>query len=412
MVSFWPWKSEDSSPASFERALSALSRKLATTQTRLEWTRLRSRKIKVLGTLYTSFAYLVSVIVLLLVVGYPNLGPWEWTGMAGGPVFYTERRLLFPPHQTSKPWLTVSPPEGSLSSHSIYTTRVIITSYYNFRIDSLEAKLKALQEDRNKTIQKLKDATKYDSTMELIEKYGGPDGRPRSRQQEAPDDFSDAKRAQQQASYTMPDRIHISPPPTANIPRREFSPASLAPSSRPATPLAQSVTSLDTTAEFAPNAFAHPHPPPRPQSAQSQLYSITPPVPSEPHWYDRIFDVLLGEDETAAKNRIVLICRVCRLVNGQAPPGTKSLGELGMWKCMACGTPNGEMDEGKRIVREVLKSHEKEKDASSSKEPTTPETDDYDKQAEATSTEDESASLQVDGPAAAVKARRSARSKK
>lgn len=135
---------------------------------------------------------------------------------------------------------------------------------------------------------------------------------------------------------------------------------------------------------------------------------MPPPAPSEPHWYDRIFDVLLGEDETAAKNRIVLICRSCRLVNGQAPPGTKSLGEMGMWKCMACGTPNGEMDEGKRIVREVLKSHEKEKDASSSKEPRTPETDDGVKQAE----DSELSSSHTDGPAASVKARRSTRSKK
>ncbi|KAL7813407.1 hypothetical protein V8C26DRAFT_436601 [Trichoderma gracile] len=376
MVSFWPWKSDDSSPASFEKALSALSKKITTTQSRLEWTRLRSRKIKLLGTLYTSFAYLVSVIVLLLVVGYPNLGPWEWTGMAGGPVL-------------------------------IYTTRLVITTYYNFRIDSLEAKLKALQEERGKTIQKLKDATKYDSTMELIEKYGGADGRPRSRQQEGPEEAPDAKKPQQ-SSWTMPDRIHISPPPTANVPRRDISPASLAPSSRPVTPLAQSVGSLDTTAEFAPNAFGH-APPPRPQSAQSQqMYNMPPPAPSELHWYDRIFDVLLGEDETAAKNRIVLICRSCRLVNGQAPPGTKSLGEMGMWKCMACGTPNGEMDEGKRIVREVLKSHEKQKDASSSKEPATPETDDGVKQAE----DSELSSSPADGPAASVKARRSTRSKK
>jgi hypothetical protein len=76
--------------------------------------------------------------------------------------------------------------------------------------------------------------------------------------------------------------------------------------------------------------------------------------PAESHWYDRILDTLLGEDETAAKNRIVLICSSCHLVNGQAPPGTKSLSELGMWKCMACGASNGEMDEGKRIVQEVL----------------------------------------------------------
>lgn len=276
--------------------------------------------------------------------------------------------------------------------------------------------------------------------MELIEKYGGPDGRPRSRQQhDAPphDDLADhAKKPNttttNTTSYTMPERIHISPPPTANIPRRELSPASLAPSSRPVTPLAQSVASLDTTAEFAPNAFGPP--PLRPQSAQSQLYgggySYSIPAPAEPHWYDRIFDVLLGEDETAAKNRIVLICRVCRLVNGQAPPGTKSLGELGMWKCMACGTPNGEMDEGKRIVREVLKSSQSQSqlDASSSasaQEPnntaTTSETDHGDTQDDDDDDDDDSASaqtpepaagLRVDGPAAAVKARRSARSKR
>ncbi len=63
---------------------------------------------------------------------------------------------------------------------------------------------------------------------------------------------------------------------------------------------------------------------------------------------------MLGEDETAAKNRIVLICSSCRLVNGQAPPGTKRLSEVGMWKCMGCGATNGEVDEGKRIVKEVL----------------------------------------------------------
>ncbi|KAM0265363.1 hypothetical protein ACHAQJ_000204 [Trichoderma viride] len=376
----WPWKRNVTSPSSFEKALSGLSKKIATTQTRLEWTRLRSRKIKVLGTLYTSFAYLVCVIVLLLAVGYPNLGPWEWTGMAGGPVF-------------------------------IYTLRVVITSYYNFWIENLEAKLKGLQEERHNTIQKLKEATKYNSTMELIEKYGGPDGKPQIQlKEEAP----------QQNISMFPERIHIAPPPTANIPRRDLSPASFAGSSRPATPLTQSIASLDTTAEsntIGQNLL-------RPQSAQSQLHSIQQPPPAaEPHWYDRIFDVLLGEDETAAKNRIVLICRVCHLVNGQAPPGTKSLSELGMWKCMACGTPNGEMDEGKRIVRAVQSQVRKEKGAT---EPTTPMTDLVITQAEqgsaSTSTGSQaSPSLSAtsqppspydDNPAASVKARRSTRIKK
>lgn len=45
-----------------------------------------ARRIKLLWTLYLAFAYLVYAVVLTLVVGWQNLGPWEWTGMAGGPV--------------------------------------------------------------------------------------------------------------------------------------------------------------------------------------------------------------------------------------------------------------------------------------------------------------------------------------
>lgn len=65
---------------------------------------------------------------------------------------------------------------------------------------------------------------------------------------------------------------------------------------------------------------------------------------------------MLGEDETAPKNRIVLICHKCRLVNGQAPPGVKNVAEVGAWRCMGCGAINGEMDEGKKIIQEVLGS--------------------------------------------------------
>lgn len=102
----------------------------------------------------------------------------------------------------------------------------------------------------------------------------------------------------------------------------------------------------DLSAEFAPNAFAPP-PPQYNQADRSEGAS---------HWYDRVLDLLLGEDETASKNRIALICQNCRLVNGQAPPGTKSLVEVGIWKCMACGASNGEANEGKRIIEEVLQA--------------------------------------------------------
>ncbi|KAF7586489.1 hypothetical protein BBP40_008790, partial [Aspergillus hancockii] len=84
---------------------------------------------------------------------------------------------------------------------------------------------------------------------------------------------------------------------------------------------------------FAPNAF-----------------SGAPQYIEQSHWYDRLLDVLLGEDETQPKNRTVLICHSCRLVNGQAPPGIKSLEELGRWRCGSCGAWNGVESEAKKVL--------------------------------------------------------------
>jgi len=61
----------------------------------------------------------------------------------------------------------------------------------------------------------------------------------------------------------------------------------------------------------------------------------------------------MGEDETSPKNRVALICQNCRLVNGQAPPGTKSLADLGKWRCFGCGGWNGEEDEAAKAIKEI-----------------------------------------------------------
>ena len=79
---------DSSSTASFEKTLSTLSVKIADSQSRLDRLRASSRRVKVLWTLYLAFAYTVYAIVLLLVVGYANLGALEWTALAGGPVVY------------------------------------------------------------------------------------------------------------------------------------------------------------------------------------------------------------------------------------------------------------------------------------------------------------------------------------
>ncbi|KAI0400910.1 hypothetical protein F4802DRAFT_582786 [Xylaria palmicola] len=325
MVSLWPWKGDDLSPAEFERTLSTLATKIANTQAQLEKVRNNARRIKLLWTLYLAFAYLVYAIVLTLVVGWQNLGPWEWTGMAGGPVV-------------------------------IYVVRTVANTYYSFRLDTLETRLKDRQAERAKTIQKLKDATRYDSTLELLEKYGGSnEKRNKTKKQNdinaetQPRENDGSKKRHRQSidSSHLTGRTHLPPPPTANIQRP--STASGAPPNRQGQSFdshphpTPSVPQPQLIEEFAPNAG--PLPP---------TYNQYEPNPGPPRWYDRILDLMLGEDEMAPKNRIVLICGKCRLVNGQAPPGVKNVADLGIWKCMGCGATNGEIDEGKKIMQEVL----------------------------------------------------------
>lgn len=325
---------DDSSPASFEKALSALAAKITATQARLDHTRAKSRRVKVLCTLYLGFAYLVYGIVLVLVVGWRNMGPIEWTGLAGGPVL-------------------------------ISLVRAVTTAFFDYRIEKLSARLRDHQTERAKTIQKLKEATKYDSTLELLEKYGGSENKQRRARKTADDDDGtdrDSRGWPREKHGRQPRRTNLPPPPTANI-QRPPAPGAGAGAGTPPPGFAPPPhpDMMETSAEFAPNAFdgrQPPPPPPLPPYAMQHHQQHYPPAAAAPaastHWYDRILDALLGEDETAAKNRIVLICGRCRLVNGQAPPGTKSLAELGVWKCMNCGAANGEMDEGSRIVREVL----------------------------------------------------------
>ncbi|CAK7200898.1 hypothetical protein SEUCBS139899_003597 [Sporothrix eucalyptigena] len=344
MVFLWPWKRSDDSPESFEKVLSALATKIANTQAKLDRTRSISRRVRVLFTLYLTFGYLVYVIVLVLVVGWKNMGAWEWSGVAGGPVL-------------------------------IYVTRKALAAFYNFRIDSLASKLKEQQEERAKTIQKLKEATKYDSTLQLLEKYGGAEAKPgkgkadeKGHAEIKPGKEAPAGGPQDGANPSTPNRTHLPPPPTANI---QHGSNFQTPASKQGTPRGSGVdtsivstagspagvTDLSASAEFAPNAFGPGGVPPQAFPAQvpgGQYAAPNSAYGGESHWYDRILDLLMGDDEMAAKNRFVLICSSCRLVNGQAPPGTKSLAELGSWKCMGCGALNGEAAEAKKIVSEML----------------------------------------------------------
>lgn len=240
--------------------------------------------------------------------------------------------------------------------HSIYLVKAGITRYYAYRVDSITKRLEDYQAERAKTIEKLKAATKYNSTQQLIEKYGGVSPSP-----SAPGSGKKAKmqgKSGPRTGQNMIQRTGIGPPPTANVPRNaqasgpstprpvtEASGLEISPFRPPAFPAVDRKLSPDQpgSPEFAPNAFT---------DSSSHVQSSSP-TNQGGNWYDRILDAILGEDETMAKNRLALICENCKVVLGQAPPGVKRLEDIGKWKCGSCGAWNGMEDEGKKIVKEM-----------------------------------------------------------
>ena len=326
MVSFWPFKGDDNSAASFEKTLSQLSTKINKSSARNEWFRQSQRRLKILWTLYSSFAYILVALILTLVTGWESWGAVEYTAVAGGPVV-------------------------------IYGVRTGLDAYFNYRLSNTQNSLNELYKQRDVTIEKLKAATKYNSTQQLLDKYGGT-----QKQQPSPQPANKRKSAGPQSNQSTPQgmRTGFAPPPTANIPGRSpqiqpplspdstsVSPPGLVGAPARASPPNVSPQSrvLEPSEDFAPNAFDAPMRPPPPPSTQ---YAA-----DGPRWYDRILDAVLGEDETQARNRIALICQNCRLVNGQAPPGVRTLEELGRWRCSSCQTWNGVESEEKKILSEI-----------------------------------------------------------
>jgi len=242
--------------------------------------------------------------------------------------------------------------------------RLAISTYFNYRILNNEIYLDDLNQQKETVIQKLKEATKYNSTQELLDKYGGS---PRETKVVTTPPSGKKRQSIGNLVNIQPSRTNLPPPPTANIQRlpeniapeasgtaprilnsEGFATTYTAPSGTSRTSLGGSSPTQLTDAEFAPNAFD-----------RSTQYAAT--SSGHPKWYDRIVDVLLGEDETRAANRLALICSHCRLVNGQAPPGTKRLEDVGRWRCSNCKGWNGQAHDDEEMLAQVVKSDDKRK---------------------------------------------------
>ncbi|KAA8899019.1 hypothetical protein FN846DRAFT_191151 [Sphaerosporella brunnea] len=321
MVRLWPFRGDDNSPDSFERILVKLASQIEASSSKLAILRQRSRRYKALFTIYSVLGFILYIIVIVLVVGYQNVGLQEGSGLLVGPF-------------------------------AIYFVRKSLDLYYERRITSAETRLEDLQTQQRATIEKLKAATKFSTTQSLIEKYGGTSsGISQSVENQKTPSLSAATSASESTGPQQ--RMPHQPQPQPQL-------SQLANTLTPDQMRVQQQLLAQQKAGIPPQygqVQAQGQPPRGPQPPFQQRLPQTlhmqghtqppsqqhlqPEEATAPRWYDRILDVVLGEDETSAKNRFALICKNCRMVNGLAPPGTRSLNEMDEWGCARCGTMNG-----------------------------------------------------------------------
>lgn len=323
MVSFWPFKGDDNSPDSFERILSKLASQIQAETSKLALLRLQLRRYKGLWTIYTSFAYIFYVLVIFLVVGWKEVGPPQIAGLVGGPI-------------------------------GIWGVRSLLMLYYNGRISTTETKLEDLQTKQRDTVEKLKAATKFSTTQSIIEKYGGGPISPsiseiernkmQHAQQQGPPGHPNNNQQLRQRPQGQPSGASSSVPPSPQQIQQQFAQQQLqqqqqergqqhlAPPSGVNNP--NPVKKFNRPSPIPVLSFSQ-------ATVQAPARQIAPEEIHSPRWYDRVLDVLVGEDETSAKNRFALICKNCRMVNGLAPPGTKNLEDVEGWGCARCGMMNG-----------------------------------------------------------------------
>ncbi|ANB13663.1 hypothetical protein AWJ20_4605 [Sugiyamaella lignohabitans] len=109
------------------------------------------------------------------------------------------------------------------------------------------------------------------------------------------------------------------------------------------------------------------------QRLPSTFIPTRPPyTPYEPKWYDRILDLLVGEDEQSPNSRYALICQNCRMHNGLCQFGEKP--QFVVYYCPHCGMQNGEEEhpeddpkESKEAGRQNVKADEGRSEQESTK---------------------------------------------
>ncbi|KAK6199357.1 uncharacterized protein RJT21DRAFT_46191 [Scheffersomyces amazonensis] len=290
-------------PNEFEKELSSITQKISTTSQQISRLKIGrdSSKRKVL---------LICSATYILFLGY--IYATSPTTISNTKI---NRLQLFITSQTKHQllFLLLYPVVG----YGIYT---IVHWFYTFLINSKSNQLINLKKKHKQKIEDLKRITNFNTTNELLDKFGDEKDKPKP-------------------------KSNLSTKPKSNLPTQIPNNPTINRSGVIDVNKLSETQLKKLNINITPNK---PLPQQTPQShAQSQIQSSTPPppkvasTPPKRTFQDRILDLLIGSDNSeAVENRYALICYKCYAHNGLAPPHTDNPSAI-KFKCMQCGTLNG-----------------------------------------------------------------------
>lgn len=223
--------------------------------------------------------------------------------------------------------------------------------------------ISALRSQQQEKIEDLKQATNFYSTKALLERFDSnfeKTGKEKEKEKEKEKTARRKGRPDQQPPQDQDTKgLEINAQPENNAiaaPDFEFAPnlPSLQPSPDP------------HLQQQHPHAHPHAHsdllPQPLPLPLQPMQLGPVYNANYQPTWYDKILDIIVGEDEYSPKSRYALICENCRRHNGLAQPGELPMHVV--YICPQCGFRNGQEKKKKRATtddKSKEKGPEKEK---------------------------------------------------
>lgn len=237
-----------------------------------------------------------------------------------------------------------------IAPFTIWFIRRLISWWFNRLTSSNLEYINALRSEQQEKIEDLKQSTNFYSTKALLERFdssfdkaskrksvilsggkpsgsiGGPNVGPKPPGNPSTSGTPGTPGIEQQP---LPKPTHK---PSNSIAAEDFAFAPNLPSLR-STPKPNELH--PDQPDFKPSLISPNHHPELQQYPLGPVYNAN----YQPSWYDKILDIIVGEDEYSPKSRYALICNNCRRHNGLAQPG--ELPQYVIYICPQCGFRNG-----------------------------------------------------------------------